>query len=75
MDRKYHPTIVTSSGMRIGQLVLSVAFAALGIWSLADGEHFKGAFYLVISVAWLLTAAFKDRLVAARKRQRARLRS
>ncbi|HEX6687955.1 MAG TPA: hypothetical protein VF085_04735 [Solirubrobacterales bacterium] len=57
------------------QLVLSVAFAGLGIWSLAKGDHVKGALYLAISVGWLLIAAFRDRLVAARKRQRARLRS
>lgn len=74
-DQKYHPAIVTSRGMRIGQIVLSVAFAGLGIWSLAEGDHLKGAFYLAISIAWLLIAAFRDRLVAARKRQRARLRS
>lgn len=61
--------------MRIGQIVLSVAFASLGIWALAEGDHFKGAFYLASSVAWLLIAAFRDRLVAARKQQRARLRS
>jgi hypothetical protein len=74
-DQKYYPTIVTSRAMRIGQFVLSVAFAGLGIWSLAKGDHFKGAFYLAVSVAWLLIAAFRDRVVAVRKRQRARLRS
>lgn len=36
--------------MRIGQLVLSVAFVGLGIWALAEGDHLKGAFYLAISV-------------------------
>lgn len=61
--------------MRIGQLVLSVAFAGLGIWSLAEGDHLKGALYLAIGIGWLLIAAFRDRLVAARKRERARLRS
>lgn len=61
--------------MRIGQLVLSVAFAGLGIWALAKGDHLSGAFWLAISVAWLLIAAFRERLLAARKRQRARLRS
>lgn len=61
--------------MRIGQLALSVAFAGLGIWSLAKGDHLEGAFYLAIGIAWLLIAAFRDRLVAARKRQRAHLRS
>jgi hypothetical protein len=74
-DQKYHPIIVTSREMRIGQLVLSVAFAGLGIWSLAKGDYAEGAFYLAISVAWLLIAAFRDRLVAARKRQRSHLRS
>jgi hypothetical protein len=64
---------VTSHGIRIGQIVLSVAFAGLGIWSLAEGDHLKGVLYLAISVAWLLIAAFRDRLVAARKRQRVRL--
>ena len=59
--------------MRIGQIVLSVAFAGLGIWGLAKGEHFGGVLYLVISVAWLLIAVFRDRFVAARKRHRARL--
>jgi hypothetical protein len=73
-DQKYHPTIATSRGTRIGQLVLSVAFAGLGIWSLAEGDHLKGTFYLAISVAWLLIGAFRDRLVAVRKRQRSRLR-
>jgi hypothetical protein len=61
--------------MRIGKLVLSVAFAGLGIWSIAEGDHLKGAFYLAASIAWLLIVAFRDRLVAARQRQRARLRS
>lgn len=74
-DQNYHPTTVTSCRMRIGQLVLSVAFAGLAIWSLAEGDHLQGALYLAISAAWLLIAAFKDRLVATRKRQRARLRS
>jgi hypothetical protein len=66
---------VTSRSVRIGQLFLAVAFAGLGIWALAKGEHFKGVFYLAASVAWVLIAAFRDRLVAARKRQRAGLRS
>jgi hypothetical protein len=66
---------VTSREIRIGQFVVSVAFAGLGIWALAKGDHFEGAFYLAIGVAWLLIATFRDRLVAARKRQRARLRS
>lgn len=61
--------------MRIGQVVLSVAFAGLGIWAFVKGDHLNGAFYLAICIGWLLIAAFRDRLVTARKRQRARLRS
>lgn len=41
----------------------------------SPGDNLKGAFYLAISVAWMLIAAFRDRLVAARERQHARLRS
>jgi hypothetical protein len=52
--------------MRIGQLVLSVVLAGVGIWALAKGEHLNGASYLAFSVAWLLIAVFRDRLVAAR---------
>jgi hypothetical protein len=66
---------MTPRQFRIGGLVLSAAFAALGIWALAGDEHLKGTFWLAVSVAWLLIAVFRDRLVAARKRQRARLRS
>ena len=48
------------------QLFLSVAFAVLGIWGLAQAKYFSGAIYLVFGVAWLLIAA-KDRIGAARK--------
>jgi hypothetical protein len=66
---------MTSRQFRIGGLFLSVAFAGLGIWSIADGAHVKGAFYIAISVAWLLLAFFRDRFVATLGRQRARIRS
>ena len=66
---------MTSCQFRIGGLTLSMAFAGLGIWSIADGAHIKGAFYLAIGVAWLFLAFFRDRFVAALERQRARIRS
>jgi hypothetical protein len=66
---------MTSRQLRIGGLVLSAAFAALGIWALAEAKYGTGTFYLAISAAWLLIAAFRDSLVAARKRERVRLRS
>jgi hypothetical protein len=65
---------MTSRQFRIGGLGLSAAFAALGIWALAEARYGTGTFWLVISVAWLLLAFFRDKLVAARERQRARLR-
>ena len=70
-DRKYHRAM-TSRGMRIGQIVLSMAYAGLGVWSLADGDHLKGALYFAFSVAWLLIAAFRDRLEGGWKRERGR---
>ncbi len=66
---------MTSRQFRIGGLVLSAAFAALGIWALAEAKYGTGTFWLVMSVAWLLLAFFRDEFVAARERQRARLRS
>jgi hypothetical protein len=46
------------------------ANAALGIWALAQGTYGTGAFWLVISVAWLLLALFRDKLIATRTRLR-----
>jgi hypothetical protein len=66
---------MTSRQFRIGGLILAAANAALGIWALAQGNYGTGAFWLVIGVAWLLLALFRDKFVAARTRQRARLRS
>jgi hypothetical protein len=66
---------MTSHQFRIGGLVLSAAFAALGIWALSEAKYGTGTFWLVISVAWLLLAFFRDKLIAVRGRLRARLRS
>jgi hypothetical protein len=59
--------IEPSRGIRIGQLFLSVAFAALGIWALAQADYVTGAIYLVFGVTWLV--------IAGRGLQRARSRS
>jgi hypothetical protein len=66
---------VTSRQFRIGGLVLAAANAALGIWALAEANYSTGAFWLVISVAWLLLAFFRDKFIVAWERKRARLRS
>jgi hypothetical protein len=66
---------MTSRQFRIGGLVLSAAFAALGIWALTEAKYGTGTFWLVMSVAWLLLVFLRDNFVAARERQRARLRS
>jgi hypothetical protein len=68
---------VTPRWYRITMFVFAVVWAALGVWSLADGDYAGGAFDLALGVAWLLMAFFRDRLaprfVAARERQRARV--
>ncbi len=66
---------MTSRQFRIGGLVLFAAFAALGIWALAEAKYGIGTFWLVLSVAWLLLAVFRDKIISARERQRARLSS
>jgi hypothetical protein len=65
---------MTSRQFRIGGLVVSAANAALGIWALAEAKYGTGTFWLVMSIAWLLLAFFRDKFLAARERQRARLR-
>jgi len=56
-------------------VVLGLVWAGLGIESLADAEYGTAAYQLAFSIAWLLLAGFRDRLPAARGRQRTRLRS
>lgn len=65
---------MTSRPFRIGGLILSAAYAALGIWALAESKDGTGMFWLVMSVAWLLLAFFRGKFVTAWKRQRARSR-
>jgi hypothetical protein len=68
---------VTPRWYRIAMFVFAVAWAAQGVWLLADGHYARGAFDLALGVAWLLMAFFRDRLaprfVAARERQRDRV--
>jgi hypothetical protein len=66
---------MNSRQFRIGGLLLTAAYIALGIWALAEAKYGTGAFWLVMGVAWLLLALFRDKLVATRERQRARFRS
>ena len=61
---------VISTPWRVLQFILSVAFAGLGVWRLAKAEYAFSAFYLVLSAFWLLMAAYGNRLIAARTRQR-----
>jgi hypothetical protein len=51
---------VTPRWTRIAPFVLRVAFVALGIWSLAVGDHAAGALQLAFS-AFSLLMAFWDR--------------
>lgn len=61
---------MTSRQFRIGGIVLSVAYAALGIWALAEAKYGTGTFWLVMSAAWLVLGFFRDKFFAARKRRR-----
>lgn len=57
---------MNSRQFRIGGIFLAAANAALGIWALAEAKYATGAFWLVMGVAWLLLAFFRDKLVATR---------
>jgi hypothetical protein len=47
---------MTSRQFRIGGIVLSAAYATLGILALAEAKYGTGTFWLVMSAAWLLLA-------------------
>ena len=64
---------MTSRQFRIGGLVLSAAFAGLGIWALAEAKYGTGTFWLVMSVAWMLLALFRNNTLRAQERRRQRL--
>ncbi len=61
---------MTSRQFRIGGLVLSAAYAALGIWALAEARYGTGTFWLVMSVAWMLLALFRNNTLRAQERRR-----
>jgi alpha-beta hydrolase superfamily lysophospholipase len=64
---------MTSRQFRIAGLVLSAAFATLGIWALAEARYGTGAFWLAMSVAWMLLAFFRNNTLRAQERRRQRL--
>lgn len=64
---------MTPRQYRIGGLVLSAAYAALGVWSLAEAKYDTGAFWLAIGVAWMLLAFFRNDTRQAQERRRQRL--
>ena len=64
---------MTSRQFRVGGLVLSAAFAALGIWVLAEAKYGTGAFWLVVSAMWLLLAFFRNNVLQRAQERRQRL--
>lgn len=71
-DQKYHRSM-TPRQFRIGGLVLSAAFAILGIWALAEAKYGTGTLWLVMSIAWVLLAFFRNNTLRAQERRRQRL--
>jgi hypothetical protein len=65
---------MTPRQFRIGGIVLSAAFAGLGIWALAEAKYGTGTFWLVMSVAWMLLAFFRNDTLRVQERRRQRLR-
>jgi hypothetical protein len=49
---------VTSRQSRFYRLFIGILFAGFGTRALADAHYLMGAFWVVASVAWMLTAAF-----------------
>lgn len=64
---------MTSRQFRIAGLALSAAFAALGIWALAEARYGTGALWLLLSVGWMLNARFPNYTLRAQERRRQRL--
>lgn len=62
---------VSAGQLRIGRFGLAAAFAGLGVWGFAKADYGLGAFWVVLSVAWLLMAVFSERLSASRQSRRA----
>ena len=64
---------MTPRQFRIGAIVLSTASAGFGIWALAEAKYGTGAFWLAMSVAWMLNALFRNNTLRAQERRRQRL--
>jgi hypothetical protein len=64
---------MTPRQFRIGGIVLSAASASLGIWALAEAKYGTGAFWLAMSVAWMLNALFSNNTLRRQERRRQRL--
>jgi hypothetical protein len=52
---------VISRWNRIAPFVLCVVFAALSVWSLADGDYATAGLQLAFTVFWLLAALWDRR--------------
>ena len=65
----YSSETMTSCWTRIAPFVLCVAFAALGIWSLAVGDYATGVLQFAFSALWLLMAFWDRRPAVLGKRQ------
>ena len=61
---------MTSRQFRVWGPILSAAFAALGIWALAEAKYGTGTLWLVMSVAWMLSALFRNNTLRAQERRR-----
>jgi len=64
---------MTSRQFRIGGLALSAAWAVLGVWALAEAKYGTGTLWLVMSVAWLLLAFFRDNIPQRAQERQQRL--
>ena len=70
--QKYHRRM-TSRQFRIGGLLISGAFAVHGTWALAEAKYGIGTFWLVMSIAWLLLAFFRNNIPQQAQERRQRL--
>lgn len=68
----YHPSM-TPRQFRIGAIALSAASVGLGISGFVERKYGTGAFWLVISVAWMLHAIFRNNTLRMHERRRRQL--
>ena len=53
---------------RLAPAILCVVFAALSVWSLADGDYSTAGLQLAFTVFWLLAAVWNEWPAAAGRR-------